>query len=205
MSGARRFWISSAVGLVSGVLAWLLSHRWPLGLLVLVLITAAAYVAWSLSMLLPMDAERTRAHANEADVDDELGNFAFLVVMAGSLSAIGILLMSGSDRNRAAYAGLAIVAVLSVWAMIHTMYMARYARLYYQGSQGIDFNSEAPPRYADFCYFSFNLGMTYQVSDTAVSDSAIRGDVLKHCLFSYVYGTILIACTINLVLNLVGS
>jgi uncharacterized membrane protein len=28
--------------------------------------------------------------------------------------------------------------------------------------------------------------------------------VLRHCLFSYIYGTVIIACTINLVINLVG-
>ena len=45
--------------------------------------------------------------------------------------------------------------------------------------------------------------MTYQVSDTAVSSSAIRGVVLRHCLLSYVFGTVILATTINLVAGIV--
>ncbi|MBB4855950.1 putative membrane protein [Mycobacteroides chelonae] len=42
------------------------------------------------------------------------------------------------------------------------------------------------------------------MSDSAVTASHIRDVVLKHCLFSYIYGTVIIACTINLVISLVA-
>lgn len=90
------------------------------------------------------------------------------------------------------------------WAALHLMYAARYAYLYYQGSAGgIDFNSEDPPAYRDFFYFSYNLGMTYQVSDTDVSSSVIRSVVLRHSLLSYLFGTSLLATAINLVAGMV--
>lgn len=81
------------------------------------------------------------------------------------------------------------------------MYTARYARLYYldAGAGGIDFNQQDPPAYRDFFYFSYNLGMTYQVSDTNVSNSQIRAVALRHCLLSYLFGAVVIASTINLV------
>lgn len=41
--------------------------------------------------------------------------------------------------------------------------------------------------------------MTYQVSDTAVSNQHIRAVVLRHTLLSYVFGTVVLATTINLV------
>jgi uncharacterized membrane protein len=47
--------------------------------------------------------------------------------------------------------------------------------------------------------------MTYQVSDTAVSSSPIRAVVLRHCLFSYVFGAAILATTINLVVGIVAS
>jgi hypothetical protein len=51
--------------------------------------------------------------------------------------------------------------------MLHLMYTARYAYLYYsEPVGGIDFNSNDQPSYRDFLYLSYNLGMTYQVSDT---------------------------------------
>ena len=68
---------------------------------------------------------------------------------------------------------------------------------------GIDFNSDDPPAFRDFLYFSYNLGMTYQVSDTSVSRSAVREVALRHCLLSYVFGTSILATTINLVVGIV--
>ncbi|WP_423488881.1 DUF1345 domain-containing protein [Mycobacteroides sp. PCS013] len=205
MTGARRFWIALVVGLAAGILTWTLLQRWQVALLAVVIVAAAISVVWALIVLWPMDPEQTRARASSEDMDDELGDVAMLLILVASLSAIGILLISANDEDKGIYAGLCIGAILTVWAMLHTIYAARYARIYYQDIPGgIDFNSTVPPRYVDFYYFSFNLGMTYQVSDTAVTESHIRDVVLKHCLFSYVYGTVIIACTINLVINLVG-
>lgn len=205
ISGADRFWISSAIGVVSGGAAWLLLERWPVGLLVVVIATAATHVSWTFAVQWPMNPEQTREHASNEDVNNDVGNLVRLLILAASLSAIGILLKSADDADKASYAGLSLAAILATWALLHTMHTARYARFYYSGEPGgIDFNSAVPPRYVDFYYFSFNLGMTYQVSDTAVTESDIRAEVLEHCLFSYIYGTVIIACTINLVINLVG-
>jgi uncharacterized membrane protein len=128
-----------------------------------------------------------------------------VLILGASLAAIWVLLASANNWDDVAHAGMALAAIFASWALLHTMYTARYARLYYQDDEGgIDFNCDVPPRYSDFYYFSYNLGMTYQVSDTNVTSSKIRSEVLRHCLFSYVYGTVIIACTINLVINLVG-
>ena len=45
--------------------------------------------------------------------------------------------------------------------------------------------------------------MTYQVSDTSVSNTTIRAIALRHCLLSYVFGTVILATTINLVTGIV--
>lgn len=55
----------------------------------------------------------------------------------------------------------------------------------------------------DFFYFGYNLGMTYQVSDTSVSDPTIRAVAFRHYLLSYVFGTTLLATTTNLVVGIV--
>lgn len=90
------------------------------------------------------------------------------------------------------------------WPALHLMYASRYASLYYlktggetASSGGIDFNSGEPPDHRDFLYLSYNLGMTYQVSDTNVTSSAIRAVVLRHCLLSYLFGTSILATTIT--------
>jgi uncharacterized membrane protein len=81
--------------------------------------------------------------------------------------------------------------------------MLRYAVLYYSGSiGGIDFNQKDPPRFADFAYLAFTLGMTYQVSDTNLQSAQIRAAALRHGLLSFVFGSMILATTVNLVAGL---
>lgn len=123
-----------------------------------------------------------------------------------SLVGIVILLTLGDSSTRNSAAAVGLVAVFMTWAMLHMMYTARYAYLYYgEPVGGIDFNSDDQPSYHDFLYFSYNLGMTYQVSDTDVSSTAIRSVVLRHTLLSYIFGTVILAATINLVAGIVTS
>ncbi|MEO7423351.1 MAG: DUF1345 domain-containing protein [Ornithinibacter sp.] len=66
----------------------------------------------------------------------------------------------------------------------------------------MDFNTDQPPRPSDFVYLSFTLGMTYQVSDTALGTPRTRSLVLGHTVLSYIFGTVVVATTINLVVGL---
>jgi len=167
----------------------------------------AVFVVVGWVILWPMDADRTRRTVRREDfrpVVEELAvNAAALFALAGVVS----LIIGGRAQGR----GSALVALIGVflsWAALHLMYATRYAFLYYaqpDGTGGIDFNSEAPPAYRDFFYFSYNLGMTYQVSDTSVSSSLIRGVALRHCLLSYVFGVVILATTVNLVVGIVAT
>ncbi|MFF1875947.1 DUF1345 domain-containing protein, partial [Kitasatospora herbaricolor] len=67
---------------------------------------------------------------------------------------------------------------------------------------GIDFNQKEAPQYSDFAYLSFTLGMTYQVSDTNIGNTTIRNTVLRHTLLSYLFGTVILATTVNLIAGL---
>ncbi len=124
---------------------------------------------------------------------------------SGGLGAIIALQVAGGSSAGTLHAAVALIGVFLAWAALHPMYAARYAFLYYEESGpetttgGIDFNSTAPPAFRDFFYFSYNLGMTYQVSDTDVSSPEIRAVALRHCLLSYVFGAVILATTINLV------
>jgi uncharacterized membrane protein len=101
-------------------------------------------------------------------------------------------------------AGLAVLSVALSWILLHTLYALRYARLYYAQGGGISFNQDEPPRYSDFAYLAFTLGMTYQVSDTNISRSDIRGAALGHALLSFLFGSFVLATTINLIAGLSG-
>jgi len=69
----------------------------------------------------------------------------------------------------------------------------------------IDFNGDGAPRLSDFAYLAFTLGMTYQVSDTDLRTPEVRRLVLRHTLLSYVFGTVIVAATINLVVGLAAG
>ena len=76
------------------------------------------------------------------------------------MAAVVVLLALGDSVTRNAAAAVGLVGVFMSWAMLHAMYTARYAYLYYADPVGgIDFNSSAQPSYRDFFYSSFNLGI----------------------------------------------
>jgi uncharacterized membrane protein len=118
-----------------------------------------------------------------------------------------VLLAMGSSASRARAAALALSAVFMAWASLHLMYAARYAHFSYArlGGAGIDVNQKAEPAYRDFLYVSHNLGMTYQVSDTSVSSPLIRAVTRRHCLLSYVFGAVILASAINLVVGIASQ
>lgn len=156
--------------------------------------------------LWPMTAKETRANALREDLNLEVEELVVVVAEAAALSAVVVLLLMGKTAENQIAAVMAVFAVFLSWAGLHLMYAIRYAGLYYAAPVGgIDFNSDEAPSYRDFLYFAYNLGMTYQVSDTAVSRSAIRSVVLRHCLLSYVFGTVVLASTVNLLVGFVSS
>lgn len=196
LSAVARLAVSVAAGVVIGVLVGVLIGA-PFGLLVGIATSGTIFVVAGWATLWRMDAAATRANAQREDfrpVTDEIVVVA--VALCGLLGIVVLLLHSDSD----AAAAVALAGVFVAWAALHLMYATRYAHLYYlTNAGGIDFNSDQPPSYRDFLYFSYNLGMTYQVSDTNVTSPTIRAVVLRHTLLSYVFGTSVLATTINLV------
>jgi uncharacterized membrane protein len=166
--------------------------------------TAVLYTGWLAFVLLRRDAELTAARATTTDPDRVLTDVLLLVAAVASLVAVGYVLTSDRDGlSEPVTVGVGLVSVVASWAMVHTVYTLRYAALYYgEPEAGIDFAGSGPPGYADFAYLAFTIGMTFQVSDTAVRTPALRRTVLRHALLSYLFGTGILATTINLVASL---
>ncbi|MFE1314699.1 DUF1345 domain-containing protein [Streptomyces sp. NPDC058755] len=193
---------SVALGAVAGAVVGL-SARALLGALAAIAATELAFVVAGWAVLWPMDAAATHRNARREDMRPLGEELAVVAVASCGLVAILLLLLLGSSDTGHVGAALALFGVFMAWAALHLMYATRYAYVYYTAEGGIDFNSDQRPAYRDFFYFSYNLGMTYQVSDTSVSSAAIRVIVLRHTLLSYVFGTSILATAINLVAGLV--
>ncbi|WP_019203315.1 DUF1345 domain-containing protein [Tsukamurella sp. 1534] len=202
----------ATVSLVAGVIATaIVGGLSAVSLAVLVGIGAAAavWVAAGWLVLWPLDAESTKHTVRRENFRPGVAEFVVAVIALSGLVAIVVLLVAGRTDNKDAAAGAALFAAFAVWGSLHLTYATRYAEQFYgdEGDDpgGIDFNGDDPPAYRDFFYFSYNLGMTYQVSDTSVSSPAIRSVVLRHCLLSYVFGTLILATAINLVVGIVSG
>ena len=51
----------------------------------------------------------------------------------------------------------------------------------------------------DFAYFSFTIGMTFQVSDVVITSRDLRTLVLVHGMLSFGFNTVILALTLNTV------
>lgn len=201
LSAHLRLAIAVLVGVVAGGVA-ALALDGLLAVLVGACGVSLAYVVLAVSVLWPMDAARTRSNSVREDFQPLVQEATVVALSLVNLLTIMVILVRGGTETRTTGAVLGLLGILLTWAMLHLMYGARYAHEYYRHPQGgIDFNDREPPRYVDFLYFSFNLGMTFQVSDTNVSTTRLRAVILRHCLLSYIFSTVILAATVNVVLG----
>jgi uncharacterized membrane protein len=182
---------------------------------------ALTYVTWAWLVVGGMDPAQTRTHATAEDPSRGVTDILILAANVASLAAVAAVVVDshrGDDGSRLGGGLLALASVALSWMLVQTLFTLRYAELYYSqaegdggdggscnssSSAGINFNQADPPRYTDFAYLATSLGMTYQVSDTNLQNHRIRAEALKHGLLSYLFGTIILAATINLIIGLV--
>ena len=166
-------------------------------------VAGVIYLAWVWRAIWRLDAAATARLAVREDPGRALADALLLAASAASLLAVFVVLATAAARHRAAAdvrVFMVLISVLVSWAVVHTIYTTRYARLYYTGPDGgINFHQAEPPRYSDFAYTAFTIGMTFQVSDTDLGDAELRANVLRHSLLSYFFGVVIIAGTINLI------
>ena len=167
---------------------------------------ALIYVAWTWGTIWSLDAARTAQQAVGQDPGRAATDVLLLTASVVSLVAVGLVIVRAGNSSGAAesmQAGLSLASVVLSWSVVHTVFALRYASLYYLGSDGgVDFNQDDPPRFSDFAYLAFTIGMTFQVSDTELTTPEVRGTVLRHALLSYLFGAVILAATINLIAGL---
>jgi uncharacterized membrane protein len=205
VSARTELLVSGAIGVVAGVaVAAVGSPRF--GALVGWDVAALVYLAWVWVKIAPLGEEETARLAEREDPTRATADILVLSAATASLVAVGAILAQVSTLDTTAELGRFILGLASVvlsWAVVHTIFTLRYARMYYYGEDGgVDFKEDEPPRYTDFAYLAFTIGMTFQVSDTDLQTKEFRRVALRHALLSFVFGTGILATTINLVASL---
>ncbi|MGN7798536.1 DUF1345 domain-containing protein [Leifsonia sp. 22587] len=201
---AAKMTTAFAAGVVVGVTVGLL-NGWHYAIIAGWAAACLVYISWVWIAVWRLDSAATKSHATLEDPGRRTADFVLLLAAAASILAVVYILVDAKHLSGGKQLGVALLAVVSValsWTLVHTLYALRYARMYYRKGGGIDFNQKEPPRYSDFAYLAFTLGMTFQVSDTDISSSYIRRAILRHTLLSYVFGTVIVAATVNLVAGL---
>lgn len=201
------------IGLVVGALVGFGTPRgWPPEARILL-----GWVAFTLTVMaqlwpLMMRAGPARTRELATREDDSRALAGTITMTAALVSLIGVVfLLSDAHDARGTrellLTALAVGTVATSWLLVQTEYTLHYARRYYRDGRGVLFphgeGSLEEPTYWDFAYLSVTIGMTYQVSDTNLNTRAMRRLLLGHALLSFVFGTVIIAVTINGVAGLI--
>ena len=146
-------------------------------------------------------AKQTAIVARRDDMNHSLSDGIVVFASLASLGAVVYLLVS--KDSSVFHVGFGLISIVISWATVHMLYALRYAAMYYSDPEGgIDFNTKEQPCFSDFIYLAYTVGMTYQIADTDVETSAFRRVILGHAVLSFVFGTAIIATTINFLVNL---
>ena len=205
VSAGRRVLVAFAAGAVAFGIAIFLTP-WQVAVTIGWDVAALVFLVWVWLSIWDLDGATTRQRATKEDESRFVADLLLIAASGASLIAVALALLEASaDRGTAKGLVTAVAGVCLVlsWATVNTVFMLRYARLYYGATPGgIDFNEDRPPTYVDFAYLAFTIGMTYQVSDTPLGTKEIRSTALRHALLSFVFVTSVVAMTINVVAQL---
>lgn len=207
-----RIGLSVVGGVVVGIVVAALGHP-AVAIMAAWATLAALFTILTWVAISRLDAGQTRDHAKANDPGTGWADTVVIIASLASVVGVGFLLSGTRHNGQSGSSFAAIVGVVGVvasWAAVHTVYVLRYARLYYSSAQDnpIDFHDEdadSKPDYQDFAYIAYTVGMTYQVSDPEFQQKEMRHVALRHALISYVLGAVILATTINLVVQLASN
>ena len=164
-------------------------------------LTYAARVAMTLG---PVSAKEISGWSAQEDE----GRWAITLILTAAVGASFFAIFDMvSNKSSGWILGLAAFTILSSWTLLHTAFAAHYAHRCFAGGPekaGLDFPGEKP-RFSDFVYYSFTIGMTFQTSDVDTRTSEMRSLTLVHGAISFVFNTVIIAISVGLASGLIGG
>jgi uncharacterized membrane protein len=168
---------------------------------------AAVYLA---AVWLMIARSTVQGMSIRARVEDER---KWTVLALGVVAAIAVLgaiavelhaarVASGGPSGR--HIALAVLTIVLAWFFMNTLFALHYAHAYYAATEdsdaagGLLFPGEDEPDYWDFVYFSFVIGMTFQVSDVQITRGALRRLVAAHGVLAFFFNVGILALVINI-------
>ena len=136
---------------------------WPIAVLAGWDTTAVVFLVWVVVAVVGLPDGAIAQAARREDPNRAATDTVLTVGAVACLVGVGFLLLEASSSDGGAKAGLVALAlgsVLASWLVVHTIFVLRYARLYYADPVGgVDFNSDTDPTYRDFAYLQAAVPM----------------------------------------------
>jgi len=162
---------------------------------------------------IPLWNERDPQAARRRGARDDGGRILLLIVSVAAFISILIsigTLISGKATLEALDFAICIPTLILAWVFSNLIFALHYSHMYYDQAagrdrQGLVFPETAEPGFADFCYFAFVIGMTFQVSDVAVNDARMRQTVLVHGVLAFFFNLGVLALAVNLAAGLLSG
>jgi uncharacterized membrane protein len=169
--------------------------------------TATVYLVWIWASIAKLSAVAIEIVVQQRNPGRRPADTVVLTASIASLGGVAYLLIASTAKGPDAVfaAAIGFLSVIASWFAVHAVYTLRYAVLYYiEPVGGVDFNQDEKPTLADFAYLAFTIAVTYGVTDTSLQKRSIRVAVLQHAMVSYLFGTVILAVTVQVIGSLGG-
>jgi uncharacterized membrane protein len=177
---------------------------------------ALTFILLMINMMCDCGIDRIQARAEAQD--EGRGLTLALSILSATLSvfAVGLeLSLAKADHGlvKVLRVALAFVTIGVSWFFIHLIFALHYAHEYYSPETctdsegrtdrgGLLFPGAEPPDYWDFLHFAVIIGVASQTADIAFTSKPLRRIGTVHGALSFVFNTVVLALTINLLAGL---
>ena len=176
----------------------------------------AVFIGLTLKMMFGCDENLIRVRA--AGQDEGHHFILILAVAAAFISIVAIAAQLSIAKGehglaKALRVALAFGTVLASWAFVQMIFALHYAHEFYGEGQGgtqsdparrggLAFPGDDSPDYWDFLHFGAVIGVAAQTADVAFTSKTMRRTGTVHALVAFIFNTVVLALTINLLAGL---
>ncbi len=150
-----------------------------------------------------------------ARIQDESASTVLSLVSVTCLVSILVILLELSmvkhlsGTSKVMHLVLTGTTLIGSWALLPTAFAMHYAHLFYrtraQPELALLFpNDLRKPRYWDFLYFSFTIGVASQTADVAIGSSDVRRIALLQSVLSFIFNLVILGLSINVCAGLLS-
>ena len=206
------------VGILVALVLWLMPNPLRASTRGVISWDAAALTFIVLMMMMMRKSNVAKIQALAAAQDEGQGLTLLLSAIAAAVSVLGIAAELGiakADHEpiKTLRVGLAFATIAISWFFIHLMFAIHYAHEYYSPETcpdqhghhergGLGFPGNEQPDYWDFVHFAVIIGVASQTADISFTRKPLRRIGTVHGVLSFVFNTVVLALTINLLAGL---